>query len=54
MPDFVSGLIGGGQLLGGLFGNKAADTQQDAANAGIATQNARYEDLRKLLMPFIQ
>ena len=54
MPDIISGVVGGSSLLGGLFGDKASDRQSDAAGRGIDTQMAQFQEIRKLLMPFIE
>lgn len=62
MPDPVSGIIGavsvGGSLLGGRAERKAAQAagsaQIDAALAGVDEQARQFDELRKLLEPYVQ
>jgi hypothetical protein len=59
MPDPVTGLVvGGSSLLSGAVqsraAGKAAGQQADAAQAGIEEQRRQFEEMQKLLAPYVQ
>lgn len=59
MPDPVTGLVvGGSSLLSGAVqsraAGKAAGQQADAAQAGIEEQRRQFDEMRKLLEPYVQ
>lgn len=59
MPDPVSGIImAGSQLVGGMMqadaAESAAGAQAGAAEAGIAEQRRQFDEIRKLLAPYVQ
>lgn len=59
MPNPVTGLVvGGSQLIGGAMqsraAGKAAGQQADAAQAGIEEQRRQFDEMRKLLAPYVQ
>ena len=51
-------ILGGASLLGGLLSSRtaksAAETQSDAAQAGIDEQRRQFNAIQKLLAPYIQ
>lgn len=58
MPDPVTAsIVGGSQLLGGVLGahsaNKAAGQQAAAAQAGIDEDRMKFEQMQKLLAPYV-
>ena len=58
MPDPISGLIAAGtQLIGGAMqsraAGKAADAQSQAAQAGIEEQRRQFDEIRRLLAPYV-
>jgi len=59
MPDPVSGIIlAGSQLIGGSMqadaAESAAGAQAGAAQAGIDEQRRQFDEIRKLLAPYVQ
>jgi hypothetical protein len=58
MPDPVSGLVAGSSLLGGALqsrsASKAAGAQTQAAQSGIEEQRRQFDEMRKLLEPYVQ
>ena len=58
MPDVGSGLMVGSQLIGGAMQadatESAADVQSGAAKAGIEEQRRQFDEIRKLLAPYVQ
>lgn len=62
MPDPVSTTIGAVSTVGGLAGSylqgksaeKAAQTQADAARAGISEQARQYDIMRELMSPYVE
>jgi hypothetical protein len=59
MPDPVTGLIVGGSSLAGSAlqsraAGKAAGQQADAAQAGIEEQRRQFDEMQKLLAPYVQ
>lgn len=58
MPDPVTGLIvGGSQLVGGMMqssaARSAAGAQERAAQAGIEEQRRQFDEIQKLLAPYV-
>ena len=58
MPNPVVAAIGvGGQLLGGVMQSRsarsAAASQERAADAGIAEQGRQFDEMRRLLQPYV-
>ena len=49
----LAGTIGSG-LLGASAAKKAASAQKGAADAGIAEQQRQFDEVKKLLEPFIK
>lgn len=55
MFDPISAVaIGAGSLLGGVFGQKAADTQADAARDAARMQQQQYQQSRQDMMPWMR
>jgi hypothetical protein len=59
MPDPVTGLVVGGSSLASSAlqsraAGKAAGQQADAAQAGIEEQRRQFEEMQKLLAPYVQ
>ena len=61
MAGIASALVGGALVSGigtavaqGISGRKAAGVQERAAQAGIDEQRARFEQLQKLLSPYVR
>jgi len=59
MPDPVTGLVVAGSSLAGSAmqsraAGKAAGQQADAAQAGIEEQRRQFDEMRKLLEPYVQ
>lgn len=59
MPDPVTGLIAGGAtLIGGAMqsraAGKAAEAQERASMAGIAEQTRQFEEMQRLLAPYVE
>ena len=59
MPDPVTGLIAAGsQLLGGVMqsraAGKAAGAQERAAEMGIEEQRRQFDEIQKLMAPYVQ
>lgn len=58
MPDPVTGIVAGSSVLGSAMqsraAGKAAGQQADAAQAGIEEQRRQFEEMRKLLEPYVQ
>ena len=58
MPDPVTGIVAGSSVLGSAMqsraAGKAAGQQADAAQAGIEEQRRQFEEMQKLLAPYVQ
>lgn len=58
MPDVGIGLMVGSQLIGGAMqadaAESAAGAQAGAAQAGIDEQRRQFDEIRKLLAPYVQ
>ena len=60
MPDPITGMIvaAGSQLIGSVMqadaAESAAETQAGASRAGIAEQRSQFDEVQKLLAPYVQ
>jgi hypothetical protein len=59
MPDPVTGIIAGGAtLIGGAMqsraAGRAAEAQERASMAGIAEQQRQFDEMQKLLAPYVE
>ena len=58
MPDAATAIVGGTTLIGGAMQSRAArsaaDAQERASMAGIAEQQRQFDEMQKLLAPYVE